>query len=563
MSYIIRGPIWPRLLSALGASLVGYRLKNFVNAKLQTIFERLGRAADVCDFAGVDPSGVLDSTVGINNALAVCKRLRFGDASIFKISGALNLSNDHRIFLGASTINQTASQTPAFNAVGRSGVRIVGPGKIVGVLESPFVNSASSQAIGIKADSAVDLEVTGVTFENWCYSPLMCASGGNGIRFSGNRVKGPGVGVLSDINFRNCTGVTIIGQDVVISENQITATAQGLIVGQGSQDVVIKGNIIRNIPIEHGMYVDTGVRSVVIAGNVVDTVRHTGIKVQHYDEFGVEPDTVSITGNTVSGTTVGDGILVLSTSATKNLKIKGLSISGNTCTAIAQDGISVRAADGASVTGNTVRGAGRAGIYLEDDIDCTVGINSIRECQQNGVFMGAGNEDIHITSNTMRRVGLSATHANGLSSGILVNAGGGHCIKGNVVSGGHGGMRYGLFIAGGDQTTMVVGENVFRGAETVGARFKNAAESLQWLGDNLYLGAVSNHAAENEPTGVQRGAMTAKFTSSVVTAPTTGTWPQGATIEAKYPQSDGFIGWTCVVGGTPGTWRRYGKILAT
>ena len=43
-------------------------------------------------------------------------------------------------------------------------------------------------------------------------------------------------------------------------------------------------------------------------------------------------------------------------------------------------------------------------------------------------------------------------------------------------------------------------------------------------------------------------------------APVAGTWTRGDVIYAPDPSAGGFIGWVCVLGGTPGTWKTFGVI---
>ena len=45
-------------------------------------------------------------------------------------------------------------------------------------------------------------------------------------------------------------------------------------------------------------------------------------------------------------------------------------------------------------------------------------------------------------------------------------------------------------------------------------------------------------------------------------APTTGTWAQGDLVFNNLPVAGGYIGWTCVVAGSPGTWKQFGAIHA-
>lgn len=43
-------------------------------------------------------------------------------------------------------------------------------------------------------------------------------------------------------------------------------------------------------------------------------------------------------------------------------------------------------------------------------------------------------------------------------------------------------------------------------------------------------------------------------------APLTGTWMRGQKIYNPEPNGGGYVGWICISGGTPGTWKRFGLI---
>ncbi len=60
------------------------------------------------------------------------------------------------------------------------------------------------------------------------------------------------------------------------------------------------------------------------------------------------------------------------------------------------------------------------------------------------------------------------------------------------------------------------------------------------------------------PRGYYGGAM--KYRGEKSAAPTTGTWQQGDIIYNLQPIAGGYLGWVCVTGGTPGTWKAFGAI---
>lgn len=52
----------------------------------------------------------------------------------------------------------------------------------------------------------------------------------------------------------------------------------------------------------------------------------------------------------------------------------------------------------------------------------------------------------------------------------------------------------------------------------------------------------------------------AAYHGGMTAAPTTGTWVRGDWVFNSAPTSGGYWGFTCVVGGTPGTWKGFAAI---
>ena len=269
---------------------------------------------------GADPTGVADSTTAIQAALTASTYVTFGKSgNTYIISGTLTVQTGSTLVFNGATVTQTATQTPMFDVRSTTGVTISG-GNFVGKAESPFTNTAASLAICVRGASATNLSVRNNTFTGFCYSPLMVALTGTNIEFIDNFVTGPGAAVLGvpSAGNRNCTGVTILGNGVTIRGNTIQDTAQGLIVGQQSTDVVIDGNIIKNTLVEHGMYCDTGIQRLTISNNLIHNTCGIGMKVQWYNDpvLTQVPSDMTIIGNVIENTGTaapfisGDGILV-------------------------------------------------------------------------------------------------------------------------------------------------------------------------------------------------------------------------------------------------------------
>lgn len=63
------------------------------------------------------------------------------------------------------------------------------------------------------------------------------------------------------------------------------------------------------------------------------------------------------------------------------------------------------------------------------------------------------------------------------------------------------------------------------------------------------------------PGGISFSADSA-ITGAGTAIPVSGTFSQGAILLNETPSASGFIGWVCVTGGTPGTWKTFGAISA-
>ena len=274
---------------------------------------------------GADPTGVADSTTAIQAALTASKCVSFGNASdTYKINNTLVPQTGSTLIFNGATVTQAAYQKEMFNVTGTTGVTISG-GNFVGFAEPwnsflyPFVNTAASKASCVAGSSVTNLSVRNNTFTGFCYSPLYVKSSGVNIEFVDNFVTGPGVAVLGPPTSgrRNCTGVTILGNGVTIRGNTIQDTAQGMIIGQESTDVVVDGNIIKNTLVEHGMYCDTGIQRLTISNNLIHNTCGMGMKVQWYNDAVLTqvPSDMTIIGNVIQNTGTeptisGDGILV-------------------------------------------------------------------------------------------------------------------------------------------------------------------------------------------------------------------------------------------------------------
>jgi len=293
-----------------------------------------------------------------------------------------------------------------------------------------------------------------------------------------------------NVNYRNTTGATIIGTNLRIANNDIYDTAQGIIVGQGSSNVVIDGNVIHDIINEHGIYADTGLRSLVISNNVIRNtgVFGTGLKVQCNDSFGVQPQCIVITGNVINNTGT-DGILLDNTTGSPTLTTLDVTISGNSILNAGAYAIDVRDTQDCTVTGNTLIAPGQSGILWDNCIGLLVSDNYVRGSATSGLRDITQSYDVTVRNNVI--VNCATANTVGDEFGILLNGGATNCvIDGNIISDASANMQYGIYHIPALNSTLSITRNTVTQATDTGLRLNSTAALREYRG-NVWNGTIS------------------------------------------------------------------------
>lgn len=510
---------------------------------------------------GAVGNNTTDDTAAIQSIANAYLEFDFTQGKTYKISGTITLRNRHCLRGNGAQVRQSASQTPIFDVRNLTGYEITGLWHVG--YRTDYVDSSSSLAIAYRGSGSSNGNIHHNVFQYFAYSPFY-GEGLTNFKFADNIVEGPGLiaagGCLNPAATptvtRNNTGVTAGGTGITINGNAIYETGQGLIVAQGSSSVEVVANVIRDVRVEHGMYCDTGLIGLTIAGNVVRNAYQNGIKVQHYDAYGVTPRSIAITGNVIDTTTTGDGIIVNNSSG--SIQAQGVAITGNTIRSVAQDGISARYMKAGSVVGNNIYAAGRAGIYVASNTASSIKSNTIRDTQENGVFDGGGNSGVTVSDNDIYSSGLSGNDVNGASSAILLNGGDYWTVARNNVKGDNTKTQYALFVSNGAlQGTSIFRDNVLQDAEEYAVRMDGTQKCAYW-GGNILSGLLGD-SLSGIPEADQLGNFSHReFYSTAV--PTTGTWKAGDVVWNRYPASAGYVGWVCTAAGSPGTWKTFGLV---
>lgn len=461
-------------------------------------------------------SGV-DSTEAIQAACSAGKYILFGDSSdSYLTSGTVTVQSGTKLEFNGASITQLTDQTPIFNADGTTGVEVTG-GTFIGKSEASYTNTPSSQAICIKADNAVNLKVWNNIFNNFWYSPLMVSTGGVNVEFFRNKVVGPGAAVLGlDPSRRNTTGVTIIGNGTRIAFNEISETAQGVIIGQGSQDALVFGNYVHDLTNEHGIYCDTGLKRVVISDNIIryTGANGTGLKVQAYDAFGVQTEGIKITGNMISDTG-GDGILLDNTTATPTLRTLGVLISGNNIRRAGAYGVDVRDVEDGYVSDNVVIDAAASGIAWGNCENVKIVDNLVKNSLWSGMRDLSTSNNMTIRSNTIKNCAQSAASSD--KYGLLIGAGGVNMIiEDNLVDDANAKMQYGVFLIPNINGTLSLINNTVLRATDCGLRLGSTSPMREYFGNNWNGSLVATFNDPALPVVESASNITLPQTASVI-----------------------------------------------
>lgn len=434
-------------------------------------------------------NGVNDDTTAWQAAAATGLEIRCPAEKTYLVSQAITLLSGTLVDFRSSAITQLTDQTPIFNVVSKSGVTIIN-GTFNGKAEASYVNSSSSNAVAIFANNASNLVVENNSFNGFYYSPLKCLTGGMNIRFNNNNVVGIPLVLAADPNRRNTTGVTIIGTNTQIKGNSITGTASGVIVGEGSINVIVSENIIYSLVNEHGIYADTGIRRLAITNNVIfDTGDFgNGVKVQFYDSFGVQPSATNISDNVIFNTGT-DGILVNNTTAgTPTVNLVGLVISDNVIIDAGSNGLNVRFVQDASINGNSVINCYSAGIQYGASQRIKIHDNKVRGAGTSGIRDVVSLSDfVSIKDNEVYNV--ATRNLVGDEFGILQALNSTNVdIEGNRVSDGGVNMQYGIYFQSATNANIRMSGNRATGATDTGLR-TTATDAFMEYRDNEFSGA--------------------------------------------------------------------------
>jgi hypothetical protein len=492
------------LLAAIGATLIGF-IQSGIGAVLRTIENKMRDKAHIFDYmtlaeiADVQSGApVMDHTAKILLAHAARLEIDYGDAdNWFRLSSSVTLRNYAKMKGSGALIQQITAQTVSYYATSRTGVHIDGL-RFRG-FKTDYVDSSSSLAIAIKAFSSINLRVTNCYFTDFAYSALYGESVVDA-GFINNTVIGPGLTVLTPGVSRNCTGVTLGGTGLHVTDNDVSETGQGVIIAQGSTNYVVGRNLFWNIRVEHGAYIDTGCVNGVVNANVLQNCYQNGIKAQWYDSLGLTPRNLAVTNNVVDGTTTGDCFIANNTTAgVGTIYMRGLVVTGNVFKGAGQDGMNVRYVWGGLIANNYIISPTRHAINEFSLLNVTVRDNQSELAGENGIFMSGVVGSLHHINNTIYSPGQAGQTANGRDSAVFgaTTSESDVIFSGTRIFGDVAKTQYGIYLSSGDLSKFRIEKTFCSGIYGYGLRLA-AAANMGGYSDNEWAGVLG--VTFNQPT---------------------------------------------------------------
>lgn len=421
-------------------------------------------------FISFDSNAQLDSSEYLQKLIDSQEEIDLGDSTkTYFISRTINLSDNKTIRGNGAKIIQTAKCIPIFQCSNLK--NIVVDNLVFQGYGNDYSPTSSSASVGIMCYGVKKMKIQNCKFYNFSYSPVSGLRNVEDILFANNICVGTG---LNNPNFyqKDHTGITIGGQRIEIFGNIISNSSQGIIIAEGSSLISIHDNYIFNINLEHGIYVDTSCNKLKIFKNKIDQTGGSGIKVQNRNIDNAFCKEIYIYNNEIKNTKIGDGILINNSEGDK-VYAENVTISNNSLENIGQHAINIRIVKNVIVLGNTIKNVLHSGIYIKKAFNLTIKKNSIEITQESGLFDEGSGQDFFILDNQFLNNGLARIDRNGLSSSIFIEGGNHRTIKNNKVIGDPKSTRYALYLAGGNLSTIVINNNVFKGARDAGIRLPN------------------------------------------------------------------------------------------
>ncbi|WP_370949190.1 glycosyl hydrolase family 28-related protein [Amycolatopsis sp. cg5] len=520
---------------------------------------------NVKDF-GARGDGTTDDTAGITAAVkaAVAGGTVYFPPGDFRVRGEVLIQTANIVVRGAgwaSRLTQidTGKATLRFASVNGVAVRDLsftghGSEHVAG-----DGNVAYNGVAAVRFDGCTNVAVTGCRIDRHAGGGIRWTGSLRGALFAENTITGiggdPGPIRRSDNNNDFAIGqwMCTAGDDIVIRGNTISGHCFGIGCGRGT-GLVISGNVIHDIPGQHGMYLSAP-GSAQLAGNVIRNVALNCVNVQIAKSAEVDVASLVVDGNVLHDAT--SGIVLNTAQGITKAGFQQPVVTGNSVRAMSQYGIAVDRTSNGSIIGNTVSATGAYGLLL-NGFSGTVRDNTVMNTGWSGLYVDLIG-DCYSSANVFTDCAMNSAAAD--KAAFYVTA-----VKTTTVTGQpvfHSDSDV-LHAAAPEPTTLQkclrssVGTGVF-----IRGLINRTTKPWEFKGELIHLDFAFSRTADfadtaqlNPATPVYgRGRRELYGLQDPATAGMTAFFRPGDTCWNAKPVAAGTPGWVCVAAGTPGTWK--------
>ncbi len=471
-----------------------------------------GASVNPLDFGAVG-NGVADDTAAIQLALNAGLAVDFGSAEyIYKVSAALTVQSESFLYANGATIRQVTNVTSIFNIVGRTNIHI--EGFVFDDTGAGYVTNDANPHAPIFGGPGTDfITVTRCKFTNVTYAAIRFQDS-NTTTVTDNIIIGPGSATLPASTNLRCYAILFDADcdKFICSNNQITGTTIGIRI-EKSINGACTGNVIYNIPGQHGFYIGAACNNIAVSGNTITLMALIGIKVQAENSFA-NVNQINVTGNSVvscnSGITFTNG----ASGGPEVAKIVNSMVEGNVIRDIVTTGINIQNAQQAIITNNTISNCGFSGINLSACVLVDISLNFITNCALSGIRDQAASSSIRILNNIIRNVATAGTA--GDRFGIFIQTLDAYTINSNTVTSSTATMEIALYMAGGTQTNTIVESNYLFDATGAALRVASTATAFLSFKNNALYGFTQSINSSALPVVASVAAITLPTQDAVV-----------------------------------------------
>lgn len=391
------------------------------------------------------------------------------------------------------SITQTTNLKSAIQITSKTNVRIKNL-RLLGKT-TDYVNNSSvylACAVGINGTSS-DIVIDNCQFLGWAGAGVYATGTCSNLRISNTVMTGAGPTYILN-NTYNFSGGVIIDPNITdwtVRNCDISAFSQGVVTGDNIASVQIMGNLIHDIPGQHGLYLESMLGGIV-ADNIIWNCALSGMKIQIGTVGAIDTKNVKVDNNVIRN--VGAQGILLTNPVGGTPRFREMAITGNAISSATGGGIEVNNCVGVHISDNTVF-ASSFGMRVQNSSQVTVDSGQLSGLTLSGLAI-LSSQDVSVDSVRIKDVGSASIATDQFGIRIDGPTTDSLSIRSVKITDANSKMTSGIYVIAGVSTGMDFIDNDVSGG-TYGWRLQTAGAVRTFRGNRF---AGSTGAYLNPPT---------------------------------------------------------------